>query len=187
MSRPRSQPWYSGAHRALEPEVGPVDEHGLCECGHCDREQRYRLPWPEVGGDVAYCGYHVARYRHHNRELWERLRSLDEVEDPDVHAVAGDRFLTLDEVPEEISVDGERMRRVALGVDGWALFDSAEPDDDGTVRFVTVDRNLEPRESVEISRSSAGEFLNWFREHEGVHDLDPDARRALYGGEPRDA
>ncbi len=80
MSRPDSQPWYSGAHRALVPEVGPVDEHGLCECGHCDREQSYRLPWPEIGGDVAYCGYHVARYRHHDRELRERIRSLDVVD-----------------------------------------------------------------------------------------------------------
>ncbi|WP_049908736.1 MULTISPECIES: hypothetical protein [Halorubrum] len=184
MSRPRSQPWYSGAHRALEPDVGPVDEHGICECGHCDREQRYRLPWPVIGGDIAYCEYHVARYREHNPEIWGRVRRLDGVDDPGIYATVGNRFLTLNEVPREIAVGGEKMRRVALGVDGWALFDSAEPDQDGLVRFVTVDRDLEPRESVEIDRSSAGDFVSWFREHEGVHDLDPDARKALYGGEP---
>ena len=167
----------------LRPDVGPVDEHALCETGHCDREQRYRVPWPAIRGDVAYCPFHLARYRALNPEIWQRLRDLEVVEDPDTYAVVGQRFVTLDEVPKEIGVDGEKMRRVALGVDGWALFDSAEPDDDGTVRFVTVDKDLEPRESVSVDRSSAGEFVTWFRQHEGVHDLDPDARAALHGGE----
>ena len=168
----------------LRPNVGPVDDHELCECGHCDREQRYRVPWPEFGGDVAYCDYHLARYRELNPEIWNRLRDLEAVEDPTRYAGIGRRFITLDEVPAEISVDGEKMRRVALGVDGFALFDSAEPDEDGQVRFVTVDKGLEPRDSVSIDRSSAGEFVDWVRTHEGVHELDPDARGALHGGEP---
>ncbi|WP_281195811.1 hypothetical protein [Halorubrum sp. F4] len=167
----------------LRPDVGPVDKHALCETGHCDRKQRYRVPWPQFGSDVALCDFHLARYRHINPEIWGRIRALDDVEDPDRYAVIGNRFLTLDEVPEEIAVDGEKMRRVALCVDGWALFDSAEPDDDGTVRFVTVNRGLEPRESIEIHRSSGGEFVDWFRQHEGIHELDPEARRALHGGE----
>ena len=170
---------------SLRPDVGPVEEHGLCETAHCDREQRYRVPWPVIGGDVAYCAYHLARYRAINPEIWERVRDLDAVDDPDEYVGVGRRFVTLDEIPEEVAVDGERMRRVALGVDGWALFDSAEPDDDGTVRFATVDKDLEPRESVSIDRSSAGEFVSWFREHEGIHDLDPDARDALHGGDGR--
>lgn len=168
----------------LEPDVGAVDGHDLCECGHCDRPQEYRVPWPQIGGDVAYCDYHLARYRENHPEIWERVRALDIVDDPDIYAVVGRRFVSLDEVPSEISVDDEKMRRVALGVDGWALFDSAEPDQDGSVRFVTVDRDLEPRESVEINRSDAGEFVNWFRRHEGIHALDPDARDALHGGGP---
>jgi hypothetical protein len=168
---------------SLRPDVGPVEDHALCETGHCDRPQAYRVPWPVIGGDVALCDYHLARYRQMNPEIWERMRALEDIEDPDIHTVVGDRFVTLDDVPEEISVDGEKMRRVALVVDGWALFDSAEPEDDGTVRFVTVDRGLEPRESVSIDRSSAGEFVTWFRQHEGIHELDPDARRALYGGD----
>ncbi|QKY17756.1 hypothetical protein [Halorubrum sp. CBA1229] len=166
----------------LEPDVGAVDEHELCECGHCDRPQEYRVPWPHIGGDVAYCDYHLARYRENNSDIWDRLRALEGVDDPDIYAMIGSRFLTLDEVPSEISVDGEKMRRVALGVDGWALFDSAEPDEDGTVRFVTVDRELEPRESVAIDRSSAGKFVTWYRRHEGIHALEPDARDALHGG-----
>ena len=167
----------------LRPDVGPVDEHALCETGHCDREQRYRVPWPVIGGDVGYCDYHLARYRELNPEIWNRVRDLEAVEDPTQYAGIGRHFITLDEVPTEIAVGGEKMRRVALGVDGFALFDSTEPDEDGEVRFVTVDKGLEPRESISIDRSTAGEFVSWFREHEGIHDLDPDARAALYGSE----
>lgn len=168
----------------LRPDVGIVHENESCEqSDHCDREQRYRVPWPQIGGDVALCDYHLARYRKLNSEIWGRIRALDDVEDPDIHAVIGNRFLTVDEVPEEIAVDGEKMRRVGLGVDGRALFDSAVPDDDGSVRFVTVDRSLEPHGSIEIHRSSAGAFVSWYRSHEGIHELDADAQSALHGGE----
>lgn len=166
----------------LEPDIGAVDEHELCECGHCDRPQEYRVPWPQIGGDVAYTEYHPARYRVNHPDIWEHVRAVDGVDDPDAYAVIGSRFLPLDEVQSEISVDSEKMSRVALGVDGWAPFDSAEPDEDGGVRFVTVSRDLEPRESVTINRSSAGEFLTWYRHHEGIHALDPGARDALHGG-----
>ena len=170
----------------LEPDVGAVDADDPCEqSDHCDREQQYRVPWPNFGGDVALCTHHLARYRKLNPEIWERVRALDGVDDPDIYAVVFNRFLTLDEVPAEIAVDGEKMRRVALGVDGLALYDSAEPDEDGTVRFRTVDRDLEARETVEVSREHAGGFVDWYRTNEGVHEFDPDGRAALYGGEQR--
>ena len=124
-----------------------------------DREQKYRLPWPQIGGDVSYCEYHLARYRENHPEIWERVRTLEDVEDPDVYAVIGSRFLTLDKVPEEISVDGEKMRRVALSVDGCALFDSAEPDEEGTVRFVTVDRSLDPRDVCGLQHQASRETV----------------------------
>ncbi|MDB2246576.1 hypothetical protein PM015_17995, partial [Halorubrum ezzemoulense] len=151
MSGTTRKPWEITGTAPLEPDVGPVDD-GDCGIGQCDREATYRVAWPHFGSDEALCPFHLCRFRAHHGEVWRQMRELD-VEDPDVHAVRGQRFVTLDEVPEEIAVEGEKMRRVALGVDGWALFDSAEPDEDGTVRFVTVDRNLEHRESVEISRS----------------------------------
>ena len=177
--------WEQRTRTELEPNVGAVDTDETCEqSDHCDREQQYRVPWPNFGGDVALCDYHLARYRNINAEIWGRVRALDGVEDPDVYAVIGDRFLTLDEVPAEISVEGEKMRRVALGADGLALFDSDEPDEDGTVRFRTVGRDLEARETVEVTRKHAGGFVDWYRLNEGVHALDPDARAALYGGEP---
>jgi hypothetical protein len=175
--------WEQRTRTELEPDVGAVDTDDACEqSDHCDREQQYRVPWPNFGGDVALCDYHLARYRDINPEIWGRVRALEGVEDPDIYAVIGDRFVTLDEVPTEISVDGEKMRRVALGADGLALFDSAEPDDDGTVRFRTVGRDLESRETVEVPRKQAGGFLDWYRRKEGVHTLDPDARDALHGG-----
>jgi len=176
--------WERRTRSELEPDVGAVDSDDPCEqSDHCDREQQYRVPWPNFGGDVALCDYHLARYRELNPEIWKRLRDLNGVDDPDVYAVVGDRFLTLDEVPTAISVDGEKMRRVALGVDGLALFDSAEPDDDGTVRFRTVGRDLEARETVEVELGRGHDVLGWYRTEEGVHDLDPDARDALFGGE----
>lgn len=184
MSRPDSQPWYSGAHRALEPDVGPVDDGSPCGIGQCDREATYRVAWPHFGSDEALCPFHLCRFRAYHGEVWSQMRELD-VEDPDAHAVRGQRFVTLDEVPDQIAIDGERMNRVALGVDGLALFDSAEPDD-GTVLFATVNRRLEPVESREIARSQAGRFVSWYRDHEGVYRWDPDAQAALYGGEPAD-
>lgn len=166
----------------LRPDIGVV-ENETCECRNCDEDARYRVPWPAFGGDVAYCGYHLARYRGDNPEIWCRLRDLDAVEDPDRYAVRGDRFLTLKDVPDQVAVDGEVMNRVALGVDGLALYDSAEPDSDGTVRFATVDRRLEAVESIAVDRSDAGDLVRWYRDHEGVHRIDPDARASLYGGE----
>lgn len=175
--------WERRTRNELEPDVGAVNVDDSCEqSDHCDRDQQYRVPWPQIGGDVALCDYHLARYRQLNPEIWERVRDLDGVDDPDMYAVVGDRFLTLDEIPETIGVDGEKMRRVALGVDGFALYDSAEPHDDGTVRFSTVSRDLEARETVEVALGRGHEFLGWYRAEEGVHDLDPDARDALFGG-----
>ena len=176
--------WEQRTRTELEPDVGTVDTDDACEqSDHCDREQQYRVPWPNFGGDVALCDYHLARYRQLNPEIWERVRDLDGVDDPDVYAVVGDRFLTIDEVPETISVSGEKMRRVALGVDGLALFDSAEPDEDDTVRFRTVGRDLEARESVEVELGRGHELLGWYRTEEGVHDLDPDAHHAQFEGQ----
>lgn len=186
MATDRRGAWERQTRTELEPDVGAVDTDESCEqSDHCDREQQFRVPWPNFGSDVALCDYHLARYRQANPEIWERVRDLDDIDDPNVYAVVGDRFLTLGEVPAEISVEGEMMRRVALGADGLALFDSAEPDDTGCVRFRTVGRDLEPRESVEVTRDHAGAFINWYRKAEGVHTLDPDARAALYGGEER--
>lgn len=165
----------------LEPDVGAVDEHELCECGHCDRPQEHRVPWPHIGGDVAHCDYHLARYRENNPDIWDRLRALDGVDDPDIYAVIGSRFLTLDEVPSEISVDGGGCAVSRSASTGGRC--STAPSPTRTERFA-----LSPwiassnRESVAIDRSPADKFVTWYRRYEGVHALDPDARDAVHGG-----
>ncbi|ELZ38897.1 hypothetical protein [Halorubrum tebenquichense] len=180
MSRVGRGAWETSGAPPLEPDIGPIDE-GDCGTGHCDNDAVYRVAWPHFGGDEALCSFHLARFCDQHPELWEQMRALD-VDDPDTYAVRGQRFVSIDEVPDQISVDGERMNRVALGVDGLALYDSAEPEGE-TVRFVTVDRRLDPVESVKVERKRAGEFVAWYRDHEGVYRWDPDAQAALYGGD----
>lgn len=182
MSRTGRGDWETSGAPPLEPDIGPVDEDD-CGTGHCDNDAVYRVAWPNFGGDEALCPFHLARFRAQHTDLWEQMRALD-VEDPDIHAVRGQRFVALDEVPEQIAADGEKVNRVALGVDGLALFDSDEPDD-GTVRFVTVDRRLDVVESVEVERGHAGEVVAWYRDHEGIYRWDPDARADFHGGESR--
>lgn len=180
MSRARRGPWETSGAPPLEPDIGPVED-AECGTGHCDQDAVYRVAWPNFGGDQPLCPFHLCRFRAEHTEIWEQMRGLD-VDDPDEYAVRGTCFVSIDEVPDQISADGERMNRVALGVDGLALFDSAEPDE-GSVRFVTVDRRLDVVESKEVDRSRAGAFVSWYRDHEGVHRWDPDAQAALYGGE----
>ena len=46
--------WEKRTRTELEPDVGAVDTDDPCEqSDHCDREQQYRVPWPNFGGDVA--------------------------------------------------------------------------------------------------------------------------------------
>ena len=47
----------------LEPDGGPV-ENDPCDVGACENGSLYRVPWPKFGGDLAYCSFHLARYRH---------------------------------------------------------------------------------------------------------------------------
>jgi len=179
MSRTGRGAWETSGAPPLEPDIGPVDEED-CGTGHCDNDAVYRVAWPNFGGDQPLCPFHLCRFRAEHGEIWEQMRGLDE--DPDEYAVRGTRFVSIDEVPNQIGADGEKMNRVALGVDGLALYDSAEPEDE-TVRFVTVDRRLNLVESVEVERERAGEFVAWYRDHEGVYHWDPDAQAALYGGD----
>lgn len=168
----------------LRPEVGVVDDVD-CGCRLCDEVAVFRVPRTHFGGDTPYCPYHLARYRHRHTELYQQVRVLEDIPDPDVHAVVGDRFLALEEIPETLPLDDREFRRVGLGVDGNALVESAEPDDDGFVEYALLTRGLEVVEDgrIEIPRSRAGEFLVWFRDHRGLHGVDADVQDALYGGE----
>ncbi|ELZ45257.1 hypothetical protein C463_06537 [Halorubrum californiense DSM 19288] len=181
MSRSDRGPWEISGGAPLEPDIGPVDDVD-CGSGHCDRDAVYRVAWPNFGGDEALCEWHLCRFRHQHTEIWDQMRALD-APNPDTFAVRGQRFISLDEVPEEIAVDDDRMRRVALGDDGLALFESADVGPGDPVRFVTVDRRLDVDGSIEVARGKAGSVVAWYRDHEGVYEWDPEAKAALHGGE----
>lgn len=91
----------SAAQTSLEADVGPVEADAECAVGPCDDDAVYRVPWPQFGGDVAYCPYHLARYRNEYRDEWQRVQ---EHVDDDLFAFAtrGDRFLSLADVPTKI-------------------------------------------------------------------------------------
>ena len=83
MSRGQDYSRFNASVRsALKPDLGPVDDEP-CAVGACDDDAVYRVPWPQVGGDVAYCPYHLARYREQHPDLWERV---EEAVDDDLSA-----------------------------------------------------------------------------------------------------
>ena len=166
----------------LRPDVGAVEEGG-CDCRLCERDAVFRVPRPHFGGDTKYCPFHLARYRDRHADLYEQVRDLEGVPDPDVHAVVGPRFLSIEEIPERFATDGyDELLRVALTNDGEALAYTA-PDADGFLDVVTVDRRLELTGDLELHESRVGAFLVWYRDHEGVHAFDEHVRNGLLGGE----
>jgi len=165
----------SGIGAALEVEIGAVDDEP-CAVGPCDSDAVYRVPWPSVGGDVAYCEFHLARYRARHPELWDRVQDAAD-EDLTAYATRGDRFLTFDEVPETLF--DEKFVAIALLTNGHALYEEDDPDE--TVVYLTVDRRLEIDSRKQIARSVAGELLSWVEETHGVHEWADDALAALYG------
>lgn len=169
----------SGLRSELAVDLAEVeDPSASCGASTCEENPVYRVPWPSVGGDVAYCSYHLARYREQHPELWARV---EEVVDEDITAFAtqGDRFLTFENVPETLF--GDEFRAIALLVTGHALFEELEPGK--IVEYRTVDRRLEEQDSHTVQRGSAGEFLQDVEETIGVHNWAPDVEGALYGGE----
>jgi len=153
----------AAARYFLEADIGVVED-GDCAVDACEDTAIYRVPWPSMGGDVAYCGYHLARYRHQNPDLWERLQDVVD-EELSRFATRGNRFLTFEDVPERLF--GARFQAVALLVDGTALYIEVEPDVTGIVR--AVDRSLETVHEREISVDALREFLAWVEEEIGVH------------------
>ena len=155
----------AGVRSALKADLGAVD-HEECGVSPCERDAVYRVPWPVVGGDIVYCPYHLARYRALHPDLFERVQ---EAVDEDLTALAtrGDQFLTFDDVPDRINVEGVEFVAVALLATGNALFEEASPDD--TVVYIVVDRCLEENGRTEVARTHAGEFLRDIENRLGVH------------------
>ncbi len=180
MSRGQDFARFNSAARAfLNPDVGPVEDEA-CAVGACPDAAVYRVPWPQFGGDVAYCSFHLARYRHDHPELFERVQ---ETVDDDLSALAtqGQRWLSLEAVP--VRIRQGRYRRVGVTALGYALFEATEPDEDGRVTYVLVDRNLEYRDAIQVSSERSGAFLEDFDERRGFHEWDQDVLEALRGGE----
>ncbi|NHX37647.1 MULTISPECIES: hypothetical protein [Halolamina] len=179
MSRGERFAQFNAAARSFfEADVGPVNPSVSCGVEACDEAAVYRVPWHSVGGDITYCGYHLARYRELHPDLFERVQ---EAVDEDLSALAtrGARFLTFDEVPEQLY--GEAFVAIALLATGHALYEEADPDE--IVEYRTVDRRLQKRSSTEAARERAGEFLQDVEQRLGVHEWSDDALAALYGGE----
>jgi len=178
MSRGRFPQFNAAAQSFLEADVGPADPAVSCGVGGCDTGAVYRVPWPSVGGDIAYCGYHLARYRAQHPELFERVQAAVD-DDLTAHATRGARFLTFEEIPEQLFA--EQFVAIALLASGHALYEEADPEE--FVAYRTVDRGLETQSSTEVSRERAGEFLRDVEQRLGVHAWSDDALAALYGGE----
>lgn len=169
----------AAAQSFLEADVGAVDDED-CGVGPCEGTAVYRVPWPEMGGDIAYCDYHLARYRELHPNLFERVQAAVD-EDLTALATRGDRFLTFEGIPDRIDVDDVDFVAVALLATGEALFEEADPDEG--VTYIAVDRSLETQSSVTIPRKHAGEYLEEVQRRLGVHAWADDVEAALYGGD----
>lgn len=147
----------------LDVALGPVEETE-CAIRCCSKPAVYRVPYPVVDGAIAFCGYHLARYRTQYPDLWARLQEAVE-EELSVYATRGDRFLTFQDVPETLF--GGEFRAAALLVDGTALYLETDVTDAGTVR--AVNRSLDIVQEVEVKADSLEAFLGWVETTIGVH------------------
>ncbi len=154
----------TAAQSLLASDVGPVEDEG-CAVDPCPDEAAYRVPWPSVGGDVAYCEYHLVRYREQHPDLFDRVQDVVD-DDLTEFATRGDRFLVLEEVPETLFDD--EFRLLALLVDGRALYVRTAPDGK-TVQFRAVDRTLGNPTVRELQEENVPEFLDWVERKIGVH------------------
>ncbi len=178
MSRGQGFQQFNAAARSfLDVDVGPVDDEP-CAIGPCETQAVYRVPQHSVGGDAPYCPYHLARYREQHPEIWDGLQAAVN-DDLSAYATRGNRFLTLREVPETLF--DEAYRAIALLVCGNALYELDNPEE--TVAYRVLDRRLAVRDSHELHREQAGEFLRWVEAHIGVHEWAEDVDAALYGGD----
>lgn len=169
-----------GVRAALEVDIGPVEDEP-CEVGPCNSSAVYRLPWPVIGGDIACCAFHLARYRDQHPELYQHVQEHAN-EDLDDLATVGDRFLHWDEVPPRIRAGD--FRRVLLDDLGYALFEAVRPREDGGVVYLLVKRSLDTVDAKVVHRSKAGEFIGAYRSERGVYAIDDDVEAALFGGTP---
>ncbi|WP_435147628.1 hypothetical protein [Halobaculum sp. P14] len=167
--------------RELEPDVGPLDDDADCDAGPCTESAVFAVPAPE-GGEARYCPYHVAWFRQQNPEIWERLEAAPERvldEDPNDFATVGNRFVALADAPETLADD--TLVRVALLVNGQALYESEEPDEAETVDYVAVNRRLDVTASAKVPVEKAGEWLRGNRRKYGWLAVEDDVVRALHG------
>lgn len=171
----------AAARDYLDGDIGPAEDQD-CAVGACEIAAVYRVPWPQFGGDVEYCPYHLARYRHEHPELWEQLQDAVD-EELSAFATRGDRFLDLEDVPKQIRAG--RYRRVGLTARGYGLFVETEPSD-SEVRYVLIDRALEDYlDSLPVPANRTGPFLQAFEQRRGFHAVDPQFRDLLFGGDGR--
>lgn len=131
----------AGIQDALETHVGPVENEPYA-VDPCPDDAIYRVPWPAVGGDVAYWLCHLARYREQHPGLWERVQEATG-DNLSAFATRGNRFLSLADIPTRIW--GGRYRRVGLAEVGYALYEQTAPDENALVTAVPVNRELEIR------------------------------------------
>jgi hypothetical protein len=170
----QKQRFYDRISAELQPDVGPVDD---IECeARCEAEAVYRVPWPHIGGDTALCGYHLGCYRHDQSDIWGQVRT-GPFEDPDDYVEIGTRFVSLDEIPDEIR-DGN-YRLICLDSEGYALYEGKP--DDGHVTFLRVDSRLNDIERNTVRQEIVGELIGWYRQNIGWRRLAPEAEEALLG------
>jgi len=112
MSRGKQFPQFNAAARDwLEADVGVVDNPSTsCGVGACDEPAVYRVPWHSVGGDIAYCSYHLARYRELHPELFERVQAAVN-EDLTALATRGDRSSRSTPFPSSCSTKSSSRSR----------------------------------------------------------------------------
>lgn len=175
MSRGRGYAEFSSGLRSeLAVDLGEVeDPSASCGASACEENPVYRVLWPSVGGDVAYCSYHLARYRTQHPDIWERVQHVVD-DDLSKFTTRGNRFLTFEDLPQTLFDNG--FRAAALLVDGSGLYVEVEPEETGTIR--RVNRSLEVEQEREIDVDALGEFLAWVEENVGVHTWATE-----YGGE----
>jgi len=153
----------AAARQFYEPDIGLTgDDDEGCSIGPCEDDAVYRVPWP-TGGEVAYCPYHLARYRALYPELWDAVQEAID-DDLSAYATQGDRFLTFEDIPETLF--SEDFRAIALLTDGRALYEREHED---TVIFRAVDRSLEDPTEREVDREHLDAFVDWVEHEIGVH------------------
>lgn len=173
----------------IPDEPGPVGDDEDVHCADCPltnpEDAVFRVPDPRysIATVTALCEYHLAALKREYPLRWRKIRDHPRIDG--LEAAAKDHALVeRDDVPDEISIDGEVYQRLGLDQLGRAYFVA---ETGWGWRVVETDERFDVQESTKVERGRLRGLLDHVDEQVGWRGLEGEwidrAQAEVNGGE----